>query len=103
MATAQQTRFVRRVRGEMAAQSLSVRGLARRMDPQNVDRARRNLHRWLDEGITPHRASIAEIATALGLEADELSADDDEESDPMAALMIAIQRVVRHEVQAVNA
>lgn len=73
--------FVRRVRAEMSAQELSVRALARRMDPANLDRARRNLHRWLDEGISPSRASRTEVAVALGIAEAEL-ADAEEEDDP---------------------
>lgn len=74
--------FSQRVRGEMARQGVSIKGLARRIDPTNVDRVRRNLHRWLDEGILPHRSSRREVATALGL--DEHALDDDEESDPVS-------------------
>lgn len=61
----------------MGTQGLSVRGLARKIDPNNVDRVRRNLHRWLDQGLSPHRASRREVAVALGL--DEHALDDDEE------------------------
>lgn len=96
---ARQSRFVTRVRGEMARQSLSVRGLARKMDPANVDRARRNLHRWLDEGIAPGRASRREVAGALGIEAHELVDDDDEESDMSATLLQALRRFVRDEIR----
>lgn len=85
---ARQSRFVARVRVEMARQSLSVRGLARKMDPLNVDRARRNLHRWLDEGIAPGRASRAEVAGALGIEAHELTEAEDEESHQVASLTL---------------
>ena len=88
------TRFITRVRAEMFSQELSIRGLARRMDPQNVDRARRNLHRWLDEGIRPGRASRREVAAALGIEQAALEGDDDEESDPVSALMNALFRVI---------
>ena len=95
MATVEkQTRFISRVRAEMQNQGLSVRGLARRMDPQNIDRARRNLHRWLDEGIRPGRTSRREVAVALGIEQAALEGDDDEESDPVAALMTALLRVI---------
>lgn len=82
----------------MAVQKLGVRGLARRMDPQNIDRARRNLHRWLDEGIRPNRSSRREVAAALTLPEDEFDSDDDEESDPMADLLRALRRVVQHEM-----
>jgi hypothetical protein len=91
------SRFVVRVRTEMSAQQLSVRGLARRMDPINVDRARRNLHRWLDEGIKPGRASRREVATALRIEAAEL--EDDEESDPVAVLVAAFRQIMRDEIR----
>lgn len=64
------------------------------MDPANVDRARRNLHRWLDEGITPGRASRLAVSMALGIEAQELDGDDDEESDPVTDLMVALLRVI---------
>lgn len=70
--------FVRRVRAEMASQELSVRALARRMDPANLNRARRNLHRWLDGGITPGRASRVAVAEALGLPEGELDDEEDE-------------------------
>lgn len=83
----------------MAVQKLSVRGLARRMDPENVDRARRNLHRWLDEGITPGRASRSEVAAALGIKAHELVEDDEEESDMSMHLLHALRRFVRAEVR----
>lgn len=81
----------------MKQQDLSVRGLARKIDPLNVERARRNLHRWLDEGMTPHRASRAEVAVALGLSEDELE-DDDEESDPVADLTNALRRFLVDEL-----
>jgi hypothetical protein len=83
----------------MDAQRLSVRGLARRIDPGNLDRARRNLHRWLDEGIVPGRISRLEVATALGIDAAELEGDeDDEEADPMVDLFRAIRAIVRDEL-----
>lgn len=75
-----ESRFVRIVRAAMAEKQMSVRGLARTIDPHNVERARRNIHRWLDEGITPSRASRREVADALGLSPDSL--DDDDEDDP---------------------
>jgi hypothetical protein len=100
MAQAEQTKFVRRVREEMREQSLSVRGLARRMDPQNVDRARRNLHRWLDEGISPNRASVSDIATALGIDEGDL---DEEDELPLALdtmLRSYLRKLIREEVRA---
>lgn len=86
-----ESRFVRRVRAEMAAQGLSIRGLARKIDPANIDRARRNIHRWLDEGIAPSRASRREVAVALGVTEGELASEDDPESDLFAALVSALR------------
>ena len=89
------SRFASRVRAEMDAQSLSVRALARRIDPANLDRARRNLHRWLDEGMSPSRTSRVGVARALGIDPSELE-DDDEESDPVADLYKAFERFIDH-------
>src|SRR5689334_238052 len=89
MASATESRFVQRVRSEIQRQNLTIKGLARRIDPKNVNRARRNLHRWLDEGIDPSKASRREVAVALGLAEDAL--DDDEESDMAAALVEALR------------
>lgn len=101
---AEHNNFVRRVRAEMTTQELSIRALARRMDPENLNRARRNLHRWLDEGITPSRASRAEVAVALGIPESELDPDDEEADQLMAPLVRAIRDLVRAEVrQAVEA
>lgn len=81
----------------MDAQRLSTRALARRIDPANVDRARRNLIRWLHEGISPSRSSRADVARALGINASDL--EDDEEADPVAALAAVIRALVRAEVE----
>lgn len=97
-----ETNFVRRVREELTAQRLSIRALAKRIDPHNVERARRNLHRWLDEGIAPSVVGRAEVADALGIPVAELDGDEDdeEEDDAVAALMSALRRVVRDELRA---
>ena len=97
--TAADNLFVQRVRAEMKQQNLSVRGLARRMDPENLNRARRNLHRWLDEGTVPGRASREELAAALGIPASELAPAND--MDVFASLGISIAEALRTQVQAV--
>jgi transcriptional regulator with XRE-family HTH domain len=74
--TARPSKFVIRVWAEMDAQKLSMRGLARRIDPSNIDRARRNLIRWLHEGIRPGRQSRRAVARALGIDPEELEEDD---------------------------
>jgi hypothetical protein len=86
----------------MDTRRLSVRALARRMDPANIDRARRNLHRWLDEGITPNRTSRMDVARALGLDVSELEESEDEEADPVSALMHALERYVDARMTAVR-
>jgi transcriptional regulator with XRE-family HTH domain len=96
--TAADNLFVQRIRAEMKEQNLSIRGLARRMDPDNLNRARRNLHRWLDEGIVPGRASRDELAEALGIPPDEIAPARD--MDPFASLGESIADVLRTQVQA---
>ena len=91
-ATIKPTRFAELLRAHLRPNTtLTIRGLARKMDPNNIGRARRNLHRWLDEGITPNRASRAEVAAALGIEARALESDDEEEDLP-SALLSALSR-----------
>ena len=78
----------------MDAQRLSMRGLARRLDPENVERARRNLIRWYYEGIKPGRRNRLDVARVLGIDPAELE-DDDEEGDPLAALDAFLRQRVR--------
>lgn len=98
MASTAESSFVARVRAEMGRQNLSIRGLARKIDPANVDRARRNIHRWLDEGIVPHRSSRREVAVALGLDEHSLD-DDDEEADLAVVLLKSLRALVREEMK----
>lgn len=90
--------FVQRVRAEMKQQGLSVRGLARRMDPANLNRARRNLHRWLDEGIVPGRSSREELAVALGLPVDTFAPARD--MDAFARIGESIADALRNQLHA---
>ena len=75
----------------MDTQRLSMRGLARRIDPGNIERARRNLIRWIHGGITPGRNSRNDVARALGIDPSELE-DDDEETDLAAVLEAFLDR-----------
>jgi transcriptional regulator with XRE-family HTH domain len=55
-----------------------------------------------DAGGVTKEATVARIADALGVTVDELAGaeEDDEESDPVAALTYAIKRLVQAEVRA---
>jgi transcriptional regulator with XRE-family HTH domain len=99
----QPTRFQTRVRAELDAQRLSMRGLARRIDPDNVERARRNLIRWMYGETRPSRLSRIDVARALGIDPSELEGDGDEEADPVVDLVNAIKALVRAELQAAAA
>lgn len=88
-----------RLRSAIDRNQVSVRALARRMDSEQPERARRNLHNWLS-GVVPSPAHRAELAELLDDEA-LLEGEDDEESDPVALLMKALRRVVREELRSV--
>jgi transcriptional regulator with XRE-family HTH domain len=60
--------FAETVRAELSRQNLSIRGLARRMNPGDTEKARRSLYRWLNDGIEPSAKSRAAVAEALGVE-----------------------------------
>jgi hypothetical protein len=81
----------------MDAQQLSMRGLARRIDPDNIERARRNLIRWIHQGTQPSRANRLDVARALGIDLSELE-EDEEESDPVADLFKAFERFIDHKL-----
>lgn len=58
----------------------SVRQTARLLDPEDPERGRRNLNRWLKAKVLPSAKSRIALAEALGLKADHfLDAEDDEE------------------------
>jgi hypothetical protein len=85
----------------MDAQQLSMRGLARRIDPDNIERARRNLIRWIHQGIQPSRANRLDVARALGIDPGEL--EDDKEADPLTDLANAVRALVRVEFDRLSA
>lgn len=98
----ERTPFGRKLRDQLDRQSISVRELARRMQPDDPESARRNIARWLApraSAVMPSRANVRAVAEALGVAPDELNGDDDdEESDPVATLMNALRRFVRAEL-----
>jgi len=79
---------------------MSIRKLARTLDPQNPEVARRNLARWIGGYNQPSRINRIAVAEALGLQREALLSADDEEDDPLVALMAALRRVVRDELSA---
>lgn len=93
------TRFGQELRSQLDRQRLSIRKLAKRLDPEQPDRARRNLARWIGGYNSPSRISRIAVAEALGLPSDALLEDDDEEADPVVDLVRAIRRVVREELE----
>src|SRR5688500_10172956 len=91
--------FGRKVRGILDGRGQSIRSLARSMNPDNPEDAKRDLLRWFKaDGPVPGPRSRRRVETGLGVEAGTLD-DDDEESDPVAALMDALRAVVRAEVK----
>lgn len=55
------------LREELDERGLSVRGLARAIDPANPERGRRNLHRYLTGSTQPNAPMRKKIADALGV------------------------------------
>lgn len=71
-----------------------------------VGTSRQHLIRLEKGAHVPREGMLARIAEATGQPLsffEGATEDDDEESDPVADLMLAIRRVVRAEVQAVRA
>jgi hypothetical protein len=56
------------------------RTLAKLIDPDHVESARRSIRKWLSGQHQPNRASIDSVTDALGLERGALDPDDEEES-----------------------
>lgn len=77
-----------------------MRALARRIQPDQPEVARRNLARWIGGYNKPTAANRNAVADALGVPRERFAADEDEEDDPVVALMAAIRRVVRDELRA---
>jgi transcriptional regulator with XRE-family HTH domain len=89
--------FGHRLRAELERNGTSIREVARRLNPGNVEFARRNLTRWITGGVTPTRANRQAVAVALGLDPSFFDEDDEEEAemaDLVRALMHRIDRVV---------
>jgi transcriptional regulator with XRE-family HTH domain len=70
------TAFSRWLRQELDNRGLGVRELARALDPAYPERARRNLHRYLNGSVAPNPPMRKRIADALGLAVDDLPGEE---------------------------
>lgn len=86
--------FAKQLRAELTRQNVSIRSLAKRMNPEEPNVARRNVYRWLAGTSAPSPASREAVAQALGLPLDHFASDDEEE-DALAALMTGLRALVR--------
>lgn len=99
VAPKERSTFGSRLRAELERQGLSLRKLSRRLDPQNPERARRNLSRWVAGHHRPSPGSRVLIAEALGLHRDHFADDDDDEEDAeMFDLVHALMRRIDQRV-----
>lgn len=70
--------FAEKLRNEMYAQGMGARTLARRLEPDNVEQARKTVRRWL-AGTRPNQASRDRVTDALGMRRGALNDDEDDE------------------------
>ncbi len=71
----------------------TVRGFAKRMNPENPEIARRTLRRYIKGDVIPREPAQREIAEHLGSEEIGPSDDDDEESDLFAELQRRVDEI----------
>ena len=91
--------FGQKLRAELTVRGMGVRTLARQINGENPERTRRALNKWIKDVHAPTRANRAVVTDALGMERGSLDPDDEEESDPVAALMLALRAFVRAELR----
>lgn len=89
------TPFGHRLRAELATAEVSIRELARRLDPEKPENARRTVTRWVTGGSKPTRENRRAAAVALGLE--PAAFDDEEDSELVDELHYALRRIVQSE------
>lgn len=90
--------FGEKLRAELDNQGVSIRGLARKMSPEQPEVMRRNLARWIGGYNSPSRIHRVAVADALGVPREKFTDTDDEEEDLVVSLVAAIRRVVRQEL-----
>lgn len=97
-ATKPRSVFGEQLRRELDRQNLSVNKLAKRIDPQAPEIARRSLTKWIAGKHSPTRASRARVARALGVDPSMFDDGDDEEDEELVRdLLSIIRRVARQE------
>lgn len=82
----------------LADREMGYRTLAKLVDPEHVEQARRTIRRWAN-GTQPTQANLDRLTDALELERGALDPDEDEES-LMAPLTRAVIRVVSEDPDA---
>lgn len=93
--------FPRKVQTELKRQGIGIRTLARRMNPDHPEQARRNLNRWIHEGIKPSPPNRVAVAVALGVREDTFSSEEDEEDDAeLHAALATLTHVLLERVRA---
>lgn len=90
--------FGRKLRFVLEREDVSARELGRRLRPDNHEVGRRTVARYLNGTVSPSRARRELIASVLGVQSAEF-ADEDEEGDPVEALMSSIRAIVRSAVR----
>jgi transcriptional regulator with XRE-family HTH domain len=92
-------RYGLRLRAVLAETNTTIYRLSRKINPQAPESARSSIQRYLRGAVLPSLDKRNELADALGR--DELRSvpdPDDEEEDPVAALMQSLRRVVQAEM-----
>lgn len=90
------TAFGRWLRSELDGRNIGVRTLARTIDRSQTELVRRNLNRYLYDGVRPSPMMRARIADALGVKPSEIPTDDDdEEEDSVKEFLDALRPLAR--------
>lgn len=86
--------FQEKLAAHLGAREMGFKTLARLIDPENVEQARRAVRRWAKGTHVPSQANRDAISDALGLERGSLDPDDEEESRMYAHLASQLRVVL---------
>lgn len=108
MATRTRSQFGSLLRDALTSQGVSIRELARRLNPERPETARRSLIRYIKGEVIPEQRNRDEIAAALGLSTDYFAENAEEALqrerlaralEPLLdALMLAVHETVEKEM-----